>query len=67
MHYRFRRSELDLCGPRHDLKRGPRGSRGVRPAPFCAQRREATLATEQRINHIYAELNSGMNETERRR
>eukprot|EP00969_Alexandrium_andersonii_P174463 7713710-Alexandrium_andersonii.AAC.1 len=37
MKNRFRRSELELRGPRNDLRIGPRSSRGVRSAAFLAQ------------------------------
>eukprot|EP00969_Alexandrium_andersonii_P171289 7571978-Alexandrium_andersonii.AAC.1 len=33
---RFRRSELELRGPRKDLDTGTRSSRGARSAPFFA-------------------------------
>eukprot|EP00969_Alexandrium_andersonii_P057921 2551595-Alexandrium_andersonii.AAC.1 len=36
MQNRFRRSNLELRGPRSGLKNGPRSSRGVRSDPFCA-------------------------------
>eukprot|EP00969_Alexandrium_andersonii_P250751 11082547-Alexandrium_andersonii.AAC.1 len=34
---RFRRSNLEVRGPRNGLKIGPPSSRGVRSAPFLAQ------------------------------
>eukprot|EP00969_Alexandrium_andersonii_P154504 6829516-Alexandrium_andersonii.AAC.1 len=34
---RFRRSNLEVRGPRNDSEIGPRSSRGVRSAPFSAQ------------------------------
>eukprot|EP00969_Alexandrium_andersonii_P258484 11428708-Alexandrium_andersonii.AAC.1 len=37
MQNRFKRSNLELRGPRNGLKSGPRGSRGVCSAPFPAQ------------------------------
>eukprot|EP00969_Alexandrium_andersonii_P220465 9737953-Alexandrium_andersonii.AAC.1 len=35
--HRFRRSSLDLRGPRNGLEMGPRSSRGVRSVPLLAQ------------------------------
>eukprot|EP00969_Alexandrium_andersonii_P369661 15475638-Alexandrium_andersonii.AAC.1 len=37
MHTCFSRSELELRGPRNDLRIDHRSSRGVRSAPFLAQ------------------------------
>eukprot|EP00969_Alexandrium_andersonii_P332114 14677871-Alexandrium_andersonii.AAC.1 len=36
MQNRFKRSELELCGPSNDLNIGPRRSRWVRVAPLLA-------------------------------
>eukprot|EP00969_Alexandrium_andersonii_P137669 6088306-Alexandrium_andersonii.AAC.1 len=40
----FGRSELELLGPRNNLKVGPGSSRGVHSAPFCALSPMATTA-----------------------
>eukprot|EP00969_Alexandrium_andersonii_P373856 15484956-Alexandrium_andersonii.AAC.1 len=37
MQNRFRRSKLELRGPRNGLEMGPRSSRGVHSARFSAQ------------------------------